>query len=105
MRWEPVSRPTPASRLSMVTRRNLRSETVEELSILVSAGPQCSFLIVSSWPGEMSREWEPALVTLSSLASAIFPLIRSLPTLLSRVMPSTRRAMVTLMRSPLSGLV
>ena len=104
VRCEPVSRPTPASRLSIATRRNLRSETVEELRIRVSDGPQSSFLMVSSWPGEMSRECEPAFVTLSSLASTIFPLIRSLPTLLSRVMPSTLRAIVTLMRSPLSGL-
>ena len=100
-----MSRPTPASRLSIVTRRNLRSEAVEELRILVSAAPQSSLLMVSSWPGEMRSECEPALVTLSSLASTIFPLIRSLPTLLSREIPSTLRAIVTLMRSPLSGLV
>ena len=35
--------------------------------------------MVSSWPGEMRSEWEPALVTLSSLASTIFPVILTLP--------------------------
>ena len=71
----------------------------------MSEGTQSSFLIVSSWPGEMRSECEPAFVTLSSLASIIFPLIRSLPTLLSRVIPSIMRAIVTLILSPLSGLV
>ncbi len=53
----------------------------------------------------MSRECEPAFVTLSSLASMIFPRILSRSTLLSRLIPSTWSAIVTLMRSPLSGLV
>jgi len=51
VRCEPVSRPMPASLLSIARSRNLRSETVEELRILVSEGPQSSFFIVSSWPG------------------------------------------------------